>query len=72
MYAKQCHNYCSRPLPVYQDLSTCHDWPVKKSIVDLPIRMTGNTKRTFANLVSLLVSQNKDIGTALQTITNQG
>ena len=57
---------------MYQDLSTCYDWPVKKSIVDLPIRMKENTKHTSGNLVSLLVSQNKDIGTALQTITNQG
>ena len=57
---------------MYQDLSTCYGWPVKKSIVDLPIRMKGNTKHTSGNLVSLLVSQNTDIGTALQTITNQG
>ena len=33
------------PPPVYQDLSTRHDWPVKKAIVDLPIRMKGNSKR---------------------------
>ena len=32
--------------PVYQDLSTCHDWSVKKAIADLPIRMKGNSKRT--------------------------
>ena len=57
---------------MYQDLSICFGWPVKKSIVDLPIRMKGNTKYTSGNLVSLLVSQNKDIGTALQTITNKG
>ena len=57
---------------MYQDLSICFGWPVKKSIVDLPIRMKGNTKYTSGNLVSMLVSQNKDIGTALQTITNKG
>ena len=28
--AKQRRNSCSRPLNVYQDLSTCHDWLVKK------------------------------------------
>ena len=28
--------------PVYHDLSKCHDWPVKKAIVDLPIMMKRN------------------------------
>ena len=28
--AKQRQNPCSRFPPVYQDLSTRHDWPVKK------------------------------------------
>ena len=37
-------NLCSGPLTVYQDLSTCRDWPVKKAIVDLPIRLKGNSK----------------------------
>ena len=27
------------PPHVYQDLSTRHDWPVQKAIVDLPISM---------------------------------
>ena len=35
--AKRPRNPCSGPLPVYQELSTRHDWPVKKAIVDLPI-----------------------------------
>ena len=26
--AKHCWNPCFGPLPVYQDLSMCHDWPV--------------------------------------------
>ena len=26
---------------VYQDLSTRHDWPVKKAIVNLPIRLNA-------------------------------
>jgi len=43
--AKQRRNPCSGPPPVYQDLSTRHDWPVKKAIIDLPIRMKGNSKR---------------------------
>ena len=35
--------------PVYQDLSTRNDWPVKNAIVDLPIRMKGNSKHTSGN-----------------------
>ena len=31
-----------RAPPVYQDLHTCHDWPVKQATVDLPINMKGN------------------------------
>ena len=34
---------CSGPTPAYQDMSTRHDWPIKKAIVDLPIRMKGNS-----------------------------
>ena len=41
--AKQRQNPCSGFPPVYQDLSTRHDWPVKKAIVDLPIRLKGNS-----------------------------
>ena len=29
---KQHRNPCSGPSPVYQDLSTYHDWPVTKDI----------------------------------------
>ena len=29
---KPCQNLCSGPSTVYLDLSTCHDWPVKKAI----------------------------------------
>ena len=36
---------------MYQDLSTRHDWPVEKVIVDLPIRMKGNSKRTSVESV---------------------
>ena len=28
-------------VPVYQDLSTRHNWPVKKTIVNLPIRLNA-------------------------------
>ena len=37
---------------MYQDLSTRHDWPVKKAIVDLSIKMKGNSKRTSGNSLS--------------------
>ena len=32
-----------------QDLSTRHDWPVKNAIVDLPIEMKENSKRSSVN-----------------------
>ena len=66
--SKQCPNPCSGHPPVYQDLSTCHDWPVKKAIVNLSIRMKGNSKRTSGNSLSLPGAQNKDLGAALQTL----
>ena len=51
-----------------QNLSTRHDWPVKKAIVDLPIRMKRNSKRTSGNSLSPLGSQNKDIVAASQSL----
>ena len=51
--AKQRRNPCSRSPPVYQDLSTWHDWPVKNAIVDLPIRLKGNLKRISGSPLSL-------------------
>ena len=66
--AKQCRNLCSGPSNMYQDLSTCHDWNVKKAIVDLPIRMTGNSKCTSGNLLSLSGAHNKDVSAALQML----
>ena len=56
------------PPPVYQDLSTCHDWPVKDALVYLPIRLKGNLKRTSGNSSSLLRAQNRDISAASQVI----
>ena len=47
--------------------STLHDLPVKKGIVDLSIRMKGNSKTNFRNSLSPLGAQNKDLGAALQT-----
>ena len=49
-----------------------HDWPVKKAIVDLPIRMKGSSKRTSGNTLSPLGAQNRDMGAASQIFTNRG
>ena len=43
-----------------------HDWPVKQASVDLSIK-----KHTSGNLLSLLEAQNKDIGTASQTLVTE-
>ena len=45
---------------MFQDLVTRHVWPVKKTIVFLPI----NSKRTARNSLSPLAAQNKDLGAA--------
>ena len=66
--AKQGRNPCSGPPLVYQDLSTCHDWPVEKAIVSIPVSMKGNWKRTSSNSLSPLGVQNKEIGAALRTL----
>ena len=39
---------------MYQDLSERHDWPVKKAIVRLPIRLKGNSERISGNSLSPL------------------
>ena len=52
---------------MYQDLSTRHDWPVKKAIVNLPISMKENLKCTSSNSLSPSVAKNKDIGIASKT-----
>ena len=52
--AKQCQNPWSGSPPEYKDLRACHDWPVKKAIVDLPIRLKGNSKHTSGNSLSPL------------------
>ena len=49
---------------MFQDLSTHHDWSVKKGIFGLPIRMKGNSKRFSGNSSSPLAAQNKDLGAA--------
>ena len=56
---------------MYQDLSTRHDWPVKKAIVDLPIKMKGNSKRTSGNSLSPLGAQTTRISVASQTLLTE-
>ena len=64
----QRQNPCSSVSPpVYPDLSTCHDWPVKKAIFDLPIIRKRNLKCISSNSLSLFGAQNKNVGTALQS-----
>ena len=42
---KECQNPCYGLSPVY------HDWTVKRAIVDFPIKVKGNSKRTFGNSI---------------------
>ena len=63
---KQHRNPCSPT--VYLDLSTRHDWLVKNAIVDLPIRLKENSKRSFGNSLSPLRAQNKVISATSQTL----
>ena len=53
---------------MYQDLSTRLDWPVKKGIVDLLIRLKGISKCTSKNSLSPLGVHNHNIGAALQML----
>ena len=53
---------------MYQDFSTRHDWPVKNTIVDLPIRSKENSKRISGNSLSLLKAMNKGVAAASQTL----
>ena len=49
----------------------CRDWPVKKAIVDLPIRLKGNLKLISGNSLSPLGAQNKDFSATLQTLLSE-
>ena len=48
-------------LSVYQDVTTRHNRPVKKAIVNLPIKMKGNSWIPLG-------AQNKDIGSSSQML----
>ena len=61
------NSYSGSP-PVYQDLSTRHDWSLaKEASVDLPISLNENSKLTSGNSWNSLQAQSKDLGTASQT-----
>ena len=51
-----------------EDLSTFHDWSVKKGIVEIQIRLKGNSKRTSGNSLNPLGVRDKGIGAASQTL----
>ena len=52
------------PPPVYQDLSTFHNWPVKKS----RCRFASHVERKFETHWNLLEVQNKDLVAASPTL----
>ena len=64
-FAKQCQNPCSRYPPVYQDLITFHAWPVKKDLIDLPIRVKEN--QNALPIIDSFRAQNNDLSVSLQT-----
>ena len=43
----------------------------KKAIVELPIRLKGNTRRPSGNSLSLLAAHNKDLGAASQKLPTE-
>ena len=51
---------------MYQDSSTCHGWPVNKAIVNLPSRLQHFAFPAIRGV--FWGAQNKDMGTALQTL----
>ena len=53
---------------MYQDLTMRNGWRIKKSIVNLPIRMKGNLKCVASNFLSPMGSQNKDLGAVSQML----
>ena len=48
-----------------------YDWSVLNAIVDLLIKMKGNSNRSSGNLLSPLWGQNEDVGTASQTLLTE-
>ena len=54
---------------VYQDLSTCHGWSVNKAIVNLPIRLKGNSKRISGDLLNIFGGPEQRYGYCFADIT---
>ena len=54
------------PPTVHQDYSARHDWPFKKAIGDLQIRLEGNSKR--ASGIRVRWGQRKDLSVVSQTL----
>ena len=54
-----------------KSLSSHHDWPVKKAIVDLPVNVKGNLQATSGNSLSPLAAQNQELGAASQTLLTE-
>ena len=50
---------------MYQDLGTFHDWPVKKDLINLPIRVKEN--QNALPIIDSFRAQNKDLSVSLQT-----
>ena len=50
---------------MYKDLSTFHDWPVKKDLINLPIREKEN--QNALPIIDSFRAQNKDLSVSLQT-----
>ena len=48
-----------------------YDWSVLNAIVDLLIKMKGNSNRSSGNLLSPLWGQNEDGGVASQTLLTE-
>ena len=48
-----------------------HDWPVKKAMVNLPVRLKGNLKCISGNLLSPVRAQNKAFGAASQMLLSR-
>lgn len=53
---------------MYKDLSMRWDWPVKKAVAILPIRLKRTLKRFSGSSLISLGAQNKDIVTAVEKI----
>ena len=57
---------------LYQDLSMCHDWPVKSAMVSLPIRLKGNLKSISSHLLSLFWGPEQGYQPCFADVTNRG